>query len=100
MPSPWDEFLEVRPESAYFAKTNTLNRRRRDFFSTRFSKYMDQYLGALGQQVGGGDAPTQTWRDFLGGMNFNNEFGTYSPEQRGERNGLFSPLTLFRGFEV
>ncbi len=49
----------------------------------------NKYLAELPQN------PNRSFRDFLGGLNLQQEFSGLAPSQRGERPGMFAPPVRF-----
>jgi hypothetical protein len=71
----------------------------RQFFQNQFQPTMNEFLGQLGGQVLGGQAPTVSWVDFLKGSPTDNPFTRMrglSPGMRGMgRQSTFAPRSRF-----
>ena len=88
--SPFLDFLEERPEIAYFSQ---LQERGYDAPKRRqlrglFDDFQSEYLGRLGSQVRQGIAPTLRFDDFLSNIDFDQYQKSLLPSERGR--GLFS----------
>ena len=81
-------------ESAYFSYGNQWKSpNQKKFFQSQFSNIQNQYMGALGQQVRGGNEPTQDFTDFLGNFDWRQNFNQQTPQERGEDTSRFNPWT-------
>ena len=105
MSNPWSDFLEepgAGQRAAYFShgdKFGGPNRsgRQAKFFQDSFNDLFDQYLGRLGSKVRGGEEPTERWQDYLGGLDWNDEYRRrQSFEQRNQGAGGFVPNVSWR----
>lgn len=97
------ELFGEEPRLAFFGE---LEKRRqnftpiqRGFFPTQFNQFQNRFFGQLGNQIQSGtplsDLPT--FSDFLGGINFRNEFRSLPPSLRpGSSTARFRPPTQFR----
>jgi len=67
--NPFKDFLETDQgrKAAFFGATPGFNQggSRQQFFSNLFPQFENRFLGALGQQIQGGGAPTLQFQDFL-----------------------------------
>ena len=67
--NPFKDFLETDQgrKAAFFGATPGFNQggSRQNFFTNLFPQFENRYLGALGQQIQGGGAPTLQFQDFL-----------------------------------
>lgn len=90
--------LDEEPRAAFFSFQDQFGRQggnQRRFFSNRFQQIHDEFLGRLGGQLRSGGNPTETFTDFLGGLNFGNRFRSTAPSLRGSNPGQFAPPTRF-----
>lgn len=90
------DILEEQPRAAFFSFQDQFgpSPTQQNFFRNRFQQFHDQFLGTLGQQIRGGQAPTNRFTDFLGGLDFGQIFAQTDPFQRGgPSSALFSPRT-------
>lgn len=67
--NPFKDFLETDQgrKAAFFGATPGFNQggSRQNFFTNLFPQFENRFLGALGQQIQGGGAPTLQFQDFL-----------------------------------
>lgn len=97
MPSsdnPFEPFLTENPEYAYFGYQNqwqTPNMKK--YFQSQFGNIQNQYKGQLGQQAMQGIKPILHFTDFLKNVNWGQEYGQQTPQQRGQDTSRFSPFT-------
>ena len=103
-PNPFLDFLETDQgrRAAFFGATPGFNQggSRQQFFTSLFPQFENRYLGALGQQVQGGGAPTLSFTDFLQN-NFNPraELLKAPAYQSGQgTSGLVSPARFLTAF--
>ena len=98
------DFLEQEPRAAFFSDPGFLQQRqksprRKRFFENQFSNIHNQFLGALGAQIRGGETPTGRFTDFLGGFDFEREYAGMPPSLRGDFTmSLLNPKTRFLPF--
>ena len=82
------DMLEYTPELAYFSspagKTFAKAPARKQYFQRSFGDIYNQYLGELGSQIRGGGAPTMKFADFLENDPFTKQYGSMTPEMRGQ----------------
>jgi len=100
--NPFLDYLEQEPRTAFFGHANQFgtNPTRRRAIEDMYPQALNQFYGALGQQIMGGGAPTLQFRDFLKGMDFTKRFAQLNrATTRGRRSG-FQPRTryLFQDF--
>lgn len=95
--NPFQDFLETEQgrRAAFFGATPGFSQggNRQQFFTNLFPQFENRFLGALGQQIQGGGAPTLTFQNFLS-ENFDprREILKASPFQTGlGTTGLVSP---------
>jgi len=84
--NPYLDFLEKKPEAAYFSYADRFggprgSQRQRGFSQGQFSDIYSQYLGNLGRQARAGTSPQGTFNDFLGGFDFENWYRQQVPYQ-------------------
>lgn len=84
-------FLEERPRATYESFIADMMAPRRRFFANRYGDIYNQYQGYLATQARQGIQPRARFRDFLSDINWDNEYYSYSPYQRGFRPGSFAP---------
>ena len=66
----------------------------KNFFQNSFFELQNRFLGTLGKQILGGEDPQARFTDFLGEVNFGNEFAKTPPNQRGGApTSFFNPPT-------
>jgi len=70
-----------------------LPRQMSDFFRRRTSTFLNQFQGALGQQLDELGKADLNPLDFFQGRDFRTEFSRFSPSERGENTRLFNPRT-------
>ena len=92
--------LDENPQTAFFSFQNQFGQspNQRRFIGNQFQDIHNQFLGMLGQQLRGGETPDLRFTDFLGDFNFNEQFRSFSPTQRGQGQRNFSPRTRFLPF--
>ena len=92
------QFFQEQPEAAYYslpqAQQGSFNQKQ--FFQSQFRDIFNEYLGGLGQQIRGGQMPTQQFENFLGGLNFQQRFGAIPPAARGMDTTRLNPFTQWR----
>lgn len=99
MQNPWAGFLEEEPRAGYFSFQDRFggpgrSQRQQNYYTNSFTDMYNQYLGRLGQQVRGGQAPTEQWQDYLGGMDFDEYYRRNVPyETRTQGRNAFAPRT-------
>lgn len=90
-----EELLGQVPESAFFSfqdQFGPFGSNQRQFFNNAFTQIHNEFLGLLGQQLRRGEAPTDSFTEFLDQPNFfENRFRQLSPFQRGEQPTRFAP---------
>lgn len=93
--NPFLDYLEDRPEAGYFSfqdQWKTPNQKK--YFQSQFSNIQNQYMGQLGQWVkAGSQGDPQKFSDFLGGMDWGQQFNQQTPQERGQDNSRFNPFT-------
>jgi len=96
----FDEFLEERPDIAYYSFQDQLSRTpsQRRFFENQFRNIQNRYLGQLGSQLRAGRMPTRRFTDFLSDFPFQQEYYSRSPSMRGSYPSQFAPRTRFIPF--
>ena len=97
--NPFSDFLsdpDVGFRADFFSRPGTRGTPTRSrFFEKEFSSIQNRFLGALGSQIRGGEAPTLTFGNFLDDFNFNDAFFGASPSARGQFPSRFAPRTRF-----
>ena len=103
-PNPFLDFLETDQgrRAAFFGATPGFNQggSRQQFFTNLFPQVENRFLGALGQQIQSGQAPTLSFTDFLQN-NFNPraELMKSPTYQSGQgTSGLVSPARFLTAF--
>lgn len=101
--NPFQDFLEesdVGQRANFFSRQGTRGTPTRSrFFENQFSTIQNQFLGALGAQIRGGEQPTLTFESFLNDFDLNTFFASQPPAQRGQFPSRFAPRTrTFFGF--
>lgn len=95
--NPFADFLEDTEfgrRASFFGRPGTGGTRARSrFFENQFDTIFNQFLGRLGAQVRGGEAPTETFGGFLDEFDFNRFFGGTPPAFRGVDQRRFAPRT-------
>lgn len=95
--NPFLDFLgedEIGRRASFFSRPGTRGTPTRSrFFENQFDTIQNQFLGQLGAQIRGGEAPTLTFEKFLGDFNFNREFLAAPPAFRGQFPSRFAPRT-------
>jgi hypothetical protein len=95
--NPFLDFLEegtVGPRASFFSRPGAGGTRSRSrFFEKQFDTIFDQFLGQLGSQIRGGQAPTATFGGFLDEFDFNRFFSGTPPTLRGVDQSRFAPRT-------
>jgi hypothetical protein len=84
--NPWLPWLEENPETLYKAFLPQGSNNFRDYYLSNYNKIYGDYMGNLGKQALGGNAPSMNFSDYLNGFNFNNNWRSLSPLARGQRN--------------
>lgn len=100
--NPFAGFLEDAPEgfrANFFSRLGTRGTPMRSrFFQNEFQNIQNQFLGALGAQIRGGQQPTLTGEQFLNQFDFNRAFLGAPPAMRGQFGSRFAPRTRFLPF--
>ena len=86
--------------AAYFsAMPGTLTPNQRRFFENQYQNVFNDYLGNLGSQVRGGNAPTESFAQFTQNFPFSARYADLPPGQRvGSPMRTFAPRTRFLPF--
>jgi hypothetical protein len=94
------EFLGADPELTFFSFQDQFGRggNQQKFFQGQFNEILNKFRGNLGAQLQQGNIPTNTFNDFLGGFNFDEQFGSMAPSVRGAQTSRFAPLSRFIDF--
>ncbi len=97
------ELFGQQPELAFFGALNNQRQNftpvQNQFFPTQFNQFQNRFFGQLGNQIQGGTplGELPTFQDFLGGINFQDEFRSLPPGLRpGSSQARFRPPTQFR----
>ena len=102
--NPFTRFLEEDPlgrRAALFAQPGVSGGGlpRQQFFGNLFPQIENRFLGALGQQIQGGQAPTLSFTDFLKNFNPRAELLKAPSFQTGQgTSGLVSPARFLTAF--
>ena len=90
---PWMTLLEQQPELGYYGYrgawggTPAQNR----YYQNNYTQVFSEYLGRLGQQILGGQAPTLQWTDFLKEYPWIARYAALPPSFRGDYPGQVAP---------
>ena len=98
---PFTQFLKEFPRGVFEDQLSRsgLKRPQRNLLRPRFSEFGDQFRGVLAGQARQGQLPTQTFSDFLGGLDFNQQFyNRFNTPQSRNAFATRNPFTRFRGF--
>lgn len=93
--NPFLSYLEDRPEAGYFSyQDQWKSPNMKKYFQGQFSNIQNQYLGQLGQWVkGGSQGAPQQFSNFLGNLNWGQNFNEQTPQQRGQDTSRYNPWT-------
>ena len=99
--NPFDNpFLGFLEESDIGLRANLFSRpetrgtpARSRFFQNQFADIQNQFLGQLGAQIRGGEAPTLTCENFLNDFDLDRAFSGAPPSFRGDFRRRFDPRT-------
>ena len=96
--NPFLQYLEDRPEAGYFSYQNQWNTpNMKKYFQSQFGNIQNQYLGQLANWVkGGSSGQTPQFSKFLSNLNWGQEFGQRTPQDRGQDTSRFSPFTRWQ----
>ena len=100
-PNPFEDFLETDQgrRAAFFGGIPDFTGARQQFFTNLFPQVENRFLGALGQQIQGGGAPTLRFQDFLKNFNPRAELLKAPSFQTGQgTSGLVSPARFLTAF--
>ena len=88
------EMLSAMPEASHFSFQDQFGQAptQRRFFQGQFQNIFNQFLGGLGKQIRQGEAPTNTFEDFMGNYNFGQQ------SVRGATTSRFAPSARFLNF--
>ena len=94
---PFEDFLEesdVGLRANFFSRPGTRGTPTRSrFFEDQFQTVQNEFLGRLGAQIRGGEAPSLTFGNFLDDFGFDNFFASQPPAFRGQFPSRFNPRT-------
>jgi hypothetical protein len=93
----WEDILADEPQLAYFGQQQRFGRSpvQKRFFKDQFQQVFNRYLGQLGEQVQGGQAPSLRFGDYMKDFDFNRYFGDIEPSRRGFFPSRTAPRTRF-----
>lgn len=95
---PFQQFLKEFPRGVFETtlQQSDLSQFQQQLLRPRFSEFGDQFRGELAGQAQQGVLPTQTFQDYLQGLDFNQQFFKRfnSPRNRNPF-GTFNPFTRF-----
>ncbi len=101
LPGIIEDIFGEEPKFPFFGTlaNRNLTPNQKQFFQTQFQPFFNRFLGSSANQLQGGtsleDIPT--FQDFLGDINFRNEFRSLPPSLRpGSSQARFRPPTQFR----
>jgi len=86
-------FLEDNPDILYggmFRNLRSPSPNFTDYWRNKSGSVYGDYLSRLGQTALGGEIPTQTYQDYLGGNPWLEDWGKMSPSFRGQQGSRFS----------
>ncbi len=86
--SPW---LTDSPDVAYQTLKPRGSNAFTDWWRGKYSDTYGDYLGSLGQTAMGGNAPTQSFFDYLSNKNWAQDYYGQSPTSRGRSTRSFGP---------
>lgn len=94
------ELFGQEPRLSYFGalQNQRLSPLQKQYFPTQFDAFQNRFFGKLGNMIQGGTPLGQlpTFQDFLGGINFQNEFRSLPPGLRpGGNSSRFAPPVHF-----
>src|SRR3990167_6937348 len=91
------EIFGQKPELAFLGYLGQagLGQGQERFLRGRASDFLDRLQQAVGQQLVQGGLTTITPEQFFGGLNYKQELGQFTPEQRGMGTSRFAPPTRF-----
>ena len=93
--NPWSDFLEGSEQGAQINFAGRVPQasgfRSQDYLQSLFQPTFSRYMGALGRQIQGGQAPTLKFTDFLPQRSFAQRYQAQTPEQRGDFPQRFAP---------
>jgi len=92
------EIFGADPELAFLEQVGGqgLSQNMQEFFRGQTGNFLRQFNQNLAQQLGQGRLPgINAGRNFFGGLNLREEFGKFSPQQRGLGISRFNPQTRF-----
>lgn len=101
-PNPFLDFLdfdETGRRAAFFGRSEQFGRsqQQRNFYQNAFSELYNNYLGNLGRQAIGGNQPTGTFNDYLGGLDYDTYYRQQVPyRERTQGFSSFVPATQWR----
>lgn len=83
--NPFDDLLETNRDLTFLGALNrrTQSRQKRNALWGQFGQFQRSFLGRLGAQALGGQAPTLRFSDFVKNLDFDREFKMLSPRQKG-----------------
>jgi hypothetical protein len=95
-----EDFTGAEPKLSFFSFQDQFGQgqNQRNYFRGQFQNFFNQFLGTLGQDLRQGQSPTRTFEDFLGGVDFNQQFASIAPSLRGANTARFAPPTSFLNF--
>ncbi len=92
------DIFDQDPELAFLEQVGKqdLTQNMQDFFRGQTSNFLRQFQQSLAQQLGQGIVPgVNAGRNFFGGLDFQQEFGKFSPSAKGLGTNRFNPRTQF-----
>lgn len=94
------DLLEEEPRAPFFSQVNQLGgagSAQGRFFGGQFEQFRNEFIGQLGSQIQGGEAPTLRFTDFLENIDFDRRFRSTAPSLRGQGGqARFRPPTQFQ----
>ena len=98
MNNPFLGYLEEEPAVGYFSSPRGAEfmggaPAKRQYYQNQYRDVYNEFLGALGSQIRGGNAPTLRWTDYLEDYPFPERYAALSPTQAGRGRQQFSPRT-------
>ena len=97
---PFQQFLKEFPRGVFEdqLQQSGLAQSQQNLLRPRFSEFGDQFRGQLAAGARQGQLPTQSFTDFLGGLDFNQQFfRRFNTPQSRNAFSTRNPFTRFRG---
>tara|TARA_R100000306_G_scaffold37350_1_gene37514 strand:- start:172 stop:486 length:315 start_codon:yes stop_codon:yes gene_type:complete len=92
--NPWEDEGQVRQEMMFGNPYGTSPASRR-YFQGQFQNIYNDFLGAQGRALQGGQLPSQTFTQFLKQYPFTQRYAALPPELAGRTLGSFAPRVQY-----